>query len=190
MPFRLGLSRFVGAPHEKGKALGTRLRLRPHDTHSKGKNMSFTRKMFRILTKRILTCLFLKKGLFSILVQNSPKVTKKVLVFQKVARSCSLTKKLLKILKVAKKLPSTIWKGLLSISTNSMASGNGNMLRPVSLRHPRGMAEFSRKHKFLMHWVLRDKLSHDKLSCFPYVTASKVTISDCYAVNCKPKFNK
>ena len=68
--------------------------------------MSFTRKMFRILT-----CL-LKKGLFSILVQNSPKVTKKVLVFCKVARSCSLTKKLLKILKVAKKLPSRIRKGL------------------------------------------------------------------------------
>ena len=66
--------------------------------------MSFTRKMFRILTKRILTCLFKKKGgggLFSILVQNSPKVTKKVLVFRKVDRSCSLTKKLLKILKVA-----------------------------------------------------------------------------------------
>ena len=61
--------------------------------------------MFRILTERILTCLFKKKGLFSILVQNSPKVTKKVLVFRKVARSCSLTKKLLKILKVAKKLP-------------------------------------------------------------------------------------
>ena len=70
--------------------------------------MSFTRKMFRILTKRILTCLFLKKGLFSILVQNSQKVTKKVLVFRKVARSCSLTKKLLKILKVAEKLPSRI----------------------------------------------------------------------------------
>ena len=46
------------------------------------------------------------------MVQNSPKVTKKVLVFRKVARSCSLTKKLLKILKVAKKLPSRIWKGL------------------------------------------------------------------------------
>ena len=48
--------------------------------------MSFTRKMFRILTKRILTCLFKKKGggLFSILVQNSPKVTKMVLVFRKV----------------------------------------------------------------------------------------------------------
>ena len=74
--------------------------------------MSFTRKMFRILTKRILTCLFKKRGLFSILVQNSLKVTKKVLVFRKVARSCSLTKKLLKILKVAKKLPSRIWKGL------------------------------------------------------------------------------
>ena len=70
--------------------------------------------MFRILTKRILICLFFKKrGLFSVLVQNSPKVTKKVLVFRKVARSCSLTKKLLKILKVAKKLPSRIWKGLL-----------------------------------------------------------------------------
>ena len=107
-----------GRPHLKGKPLETRLRLRPHDTHSKGKNMSFTRKMFRILTKmRVLTCFFFffflkKKGLFSILVQNSPKVTKKVLVFQKVARSCSLTKKLLKILKVAKKLPSRIWKGL------------------------------------------------------------------------------
>ena len=62
--------------------------------------MSFTRKM-----------LFIWK-LFSILVQNSPKVTKKVLVFRKVALSCSLTKKLLKILKVAKKLPSRIWKGL------------------------------------------------------------------------------
>ena len=73
--------------------------------------MSFTRKMFRILT-----CLFKKGGggLFSILVQNCPKVTKKVLVFRKVARSCSLTKKLLKILKVAKKLPSRIWKGLFT----------------------------------------------------------------------------
>ena len=70
--------------------------------------------MFRVLTKRILTCLFKKMGLFSILVQNSPKVTKKVLVFRKVARSCSLTKKLLKILKVAKKLPSRIWKGLVT----------------------------------------------------------------------------
>ena len=59
--------------------------------------------MFRVLTKRILTCLFKKMGLFSILVQNSPKVTKKVLVFRKVARSCSLIKKkLLKILKEAK----------------------------------------------------------------------------------------
>ena len=46
------------------------------------------------------------------MVQNSPKVTKKVLVFRKVARSCSLTKKLLKILKVAKKLPSRIGRGL------------------------------------------------------------------------------
>ena len=45
------------------------------------------------------------------MVQNSPKVTKKVLVFRKVARSCSLTKKLLKILKFAKKLLSRIWKG-------------------------------------------------------------------------------
>ena len=50
------------------------------------------------------------------MVQNSPKVTKKVLVFRKVARSCSLTKKLLKILKVAKKLPSRIWKGLTVVS--------------------------------------------------------------------------
>ena len=74
--------------------------------------------MFRILTKRILTCLCKKKGLFSILVQNSPKVTKKVLVFRKVARSCSLTKKLLKILKVPKKLPSRICKGLLLNADN------------------------------------------------------------------------
>ena len=87
--------------------------------------MSFTRKMFRILTKRILTCLFLKKGLFSILVQNSPKVTKKVLVFQKVARSCSLTKKLLKILKVAKKLPSRIWKGLVQ-QARKLSAGDTN----------------------------------------------------------------
>ena len=74
--------------------------------------------MFRILTKRILTWLFFfkkREGLFSILAQYSPKVTKKVLVFRKVARSCSLTKKLLKILKVAKKLPSRIWKGLMVI---------------------------------------------------------------------------
>ena len=61
-----------------------------------------------------LVYLLKKRGLFSVLVQNSPKVTKKVLVFRKVARSCSLTKKLLKILKVAKTLPSRIWKGLIS----------------------------------------------------------------------------
>ena len=68
--------------------------------------MSFTRKMFKILTKRVLTCLFKKKkkkkGLFSILVQNSPKVTKKVLVFRKVARSFSLTKSCSKSLKLLK----------------------------------------------------------------------------------------
>ena len=74
--------------------------------------MSFTRKMFRILTKRNLSCLFLKKGLFTILVQNNAKVTKKVLVFRKVARRFSLTKKLLKILKVAKKLSSRTRNGL------------------------------------------------------------------------------
>ena len=41
--------------------------------------------MFRILTKRILTCLFKKKGgeVFSILVQNIPKVTKKGASFPK-----------------------------------------------------------------------------------------------------------
>ena len=38
-----------------------------------------------------------------------------MLVFRKVARSCSLTKKLLKILKVAKKLPSRICKGLIPV---------------------------------------------------------------------------
>ena len=62
----------------------------------------------------------LKKGLFSILVQNSAKVTKKVLVFRNVARSCSLTKKLLKILKVAKKLSSRIWKGLAKAMKTSL----------------------------------------------------------------------
>ena len=41
--------------------------------------------MFRILTKEFQLVYFLKKGLFSVLVQNSPKVTKKVLVFRKVA---------------------------------------------------------------------------------------------------------
>ena len=50
--------------------------------------MSFTRKTFRILSKRILSCLFKKKvggggGVFTILVQNSPKVTKKVLLSEK-----------------------------------------------------------------------------------------------------------
>ena len=40
-----------------------------------------------------------------------------MLVFRKVARSCSLTKKLLKILKVAKTSPSRIWKGLTEIAT-------------------------------------------------------------------------
>ena len=68
--------------------------------------------MFRILTKRILTCLFFKKRGY---LAFGPNVTKKVLVFRKVARSCSLTKKLLKILKVAKKLPSRICKGLIPI---------------------------------------------------------------------------
>ena len=59
-------------------------------------------------------------GLF--LVQNrlnSPKVTK-VLVLQKVARSCSLTKKLLKILKVAEKLPSRIWIGLYAVTHKTL----------------------------------------------------------------------
>ena len=48
--------------------------------------------MFRILTKRILTCLFKKRRVIQHLDQNSQKVTKKVLVFRKVARSWSLTK--------------------------------------------------------------------------------------------------
>ena len=64
-----------------------------------------------------------KGGLFSILVQNSPKITKEVLVFRKVARSCSLTKKLLKILKVAKKLPSRIWKGLVEVLLGILGGG-------------------------------------------------------------------
>ena len=83
--------------------------------------------MFRILTKRILTCLLKKGGLFSILVQNSPKVAKKVLVFRKVARSCSVTKKLLKILKVAKKLPSRIWKGLSTTTPKNSALSEKNL---------------------------------------------------------------
>ena len=78
--------------------------------------MSFTRKMIRILTKIILTCL-LKKGrgggVFSILDQNSPKGTKKVLLSRKVARSCPLTKRPPKILKVAKKLQRMTWKCLI-----------------------------------------------------------------------------
>ena len=84
------------AAHEKGKALATRLSLpkpiscnqlpRPHDRHSMGKSMSFTRNMFIILTKRILTCLFKKRGVIQHLIHNSPKVTKKVLVFRKYAR--------------------------------------------------------------------------------------------------------
>jgi len=46
--------------------------------------------MFRILTKRILTCLF-KKGVIQHF--GSKKLSKKMLVFRKIARSCSLTKK-------------------------------------------------------------------------------------------------
>ena len=45
-----------------------------------------------------------------------------MLVFQKVARSCSLTKKLLKILKVAEKLPSRIWIDLGTISIEIRAN--------------------------------------------------------------------
>ena len=82
--------------------------------------MSFARKMLRILTKRILTCLLKKRGYSAFWFENSPKVTKNVLVFRKVARSCSLTKKLLKILKVANKLPSRIWKGLSMASTSML----------------------------------------------------------------------
>ena len=53
-----------------------------------------------------------KRGYSAFWFKIAQKLPKKVLVFRKVARSCSLTKKLLKILKVAKKLPSRIWKGL------------------------------------------------------------------------------
>ena len=53
-----------------------------------------------------------KVGYSAFWFKIAQKFPKKVLVFQKVARSCSLTKRLLKILKVAKKLPSRIWKGL------------------------------------------------------------------------------
>ena len=66
-----------GRPHENGKALGTRLRLRPHDTHSKGKNMSFTRKIFRILTKRILTYLCKKGGYSAFWFKIAQKLPKK-----------------------------------------------------------------------------------------------------------------
>ena len=79
-------------PHEKGKALGTRLRLPkpkpnscnyyvpcPHDTLSKGKNMSFTRKMFRILT-----CLFFKKkGVIQRFGSKQPKSYQKSASFSK-----------------------------------------------------------------------------------------------------------
>ena len=74
--------------------------------------MSFTRKMFRILTKNF-NLFILQKRVIQHFGSKWPKVTKKVLVFRKVARSCSLTKKFFKILKVAKKLLSRIWKGLL-----------------------------------------------------------------------------
>ena len=62
---------------------------------------------------------FKNPGLYTALKSavNSRKVTKKVLVFQKVARRCSLTTKLLKILKVAEKLPSRIWIGLAYSTT-------------------------------------------------------------------------
>ena len=79
------------------------------------KKNSFTRKMFRISI-----CFFKKKGewgwggYLAFWFKIAQKVRKKVLVFRKVARSCSLTKQLLKILKVAKKVPSRIWKGLVT----------------------------------------------------------------------------
>ena len=53
-----------------------------------------------------------KGGLFSILVQNSPKVPQKSASFPK---SCQ---KLLSNKKVAKKLPSRIWKGLAPLENN------------------------------------------------------------------------
>ena len=129
----------AGRPSREGKSPGNEVESNPllvsnyhvHNstwypiTHSKGENMSCTRKMFRISTKRILTCLFNKKrGLFSILVQsklNSPKVTKKVLVFQKVARSCSLRKKAAhnpkSCWKVAEQnLDKLTWEGLYPVS--------------------------------------------------------------------------
>ena len=117
-PFSWGWGR-AAWPSREGKSLGNEVEANPllvinyhlrnptRYPFKPGKNMSFTRKMCRTLTKRILTCLLKKGGFFSILVQNrlnSPKVAKKGLVFQKVARSCSLTKKLLKILKVARSI--------------------------------------------------------------------------------------
>ena len=58
--------------------------------------------------------------------EGDPKVTKKVLVFQKGARSCPLTKKLLKILKVAEKLLSRIWIGLHDDDSGSSHDGMVN----------------------------------------------------------------
>ena len=55
--------------------------------------MSFTRRMIRILTKRILTCLLKKSGVFRILFQNSKKVTKKVPLSRKGKRNASIVTK-------------------------------------------------------------------------------------------------
>ena len=62
--------------------------------------------------------MFKKRGNSAFWFKIAQKLPKKVLVFRKVARSCSLTKKLLKILKVPKKLPSRIYKGLLLNADN------------------------------------------------------------------------
>ena len=120
--------------------------------------MSFTRKMFTILTKRILTCLSKKRGLFSILVQNNPRVTKKGLVFRKVARSCSPTEKLLKILKVAKKSPSRIWKVLVWSIIPLFMQKISTRVVCVNGEHPRfypvlqlwGFCEFEVLYPFFM----------------------------------------
>ena len=59
--------------------------------------------MFRILTKRISTCLFFKKGVIQHFGSKQPKSYQKKCQFsEKLLLRCSLTKTLLKILKVAK----------------------------------------------------------------------------------------
>ena len=94
---------------------------------------------------------------------NNPKVTKKVLVFQKVARSCFLIKKLLKFLKVAEKLPSRIWIGLniILLANVIFYTPNANMANySVSVRDESHEGEASQSLMFGFYNASSEK------SCF------------------------